>query len=395
MAEEAQYELCHHEGSIDLAFDAGFQLWMLGHKVTQQVRPLPAPGGDGVWCLGYADSGEGYIDDGEVSRWVYEFLDQDVWLRNDGVTVIRGPTGEMTLERRMTTNLKCLATLALGPSRALVSFAFSIFFIRSGCRCWWSLLGIYRGLGLTGKHGNGARWAQAMWPSMDRVRILLGLHDIHLRRSATIGGETSDDDLDRVLLYPSVSTHMLIALCTRWSSLNRALGGLGTDREQQSVGNFLEELLHFLNGRSLNIVLRVSAGARWDPPLPVLGEACVSLDFVQGLVDISSLREQLRRMQLGGNRTAGEFLNAMVGFPDTCSLRDMLVYAATKKNMQVAWGASGGGRRSSSHRRRTAYWILFVWDSDKSSQPVIGCLSRADLSLTAVRPLHVCVCVCV
>lgn len=344
MAGEAQYELCPHEGSIVLAFDAGFGVWMLGHKVTQQVRPLPPPNGDGVWCLVNDDSGECYVDDGETSRWVYEFLDQDVWIRlEDGVRVVRGPTGEMTVERRLTTNLKCLATLALGPSRTLVSFAFAIFFARSGCRCWWNLFDLYRGLGLSGKNGNGPRWVQSLWPSMDRLRILLGLQEPHLRRSSTIGA-TDGEDLDRVLLYPSVSTHMLVALCTRWSSLDRALGGLGSDREQRSVSDFLEELVNLVGRRLPTIVLRVSADAAWDPPLPVLGEACVSLSWVGGRVDIAGLRESLRRLQLGGNRTAGDFLNALVGFPHPCCLQDMLANAATQRGVQVAMGLYEWGR---------------------------------------------------
>jgi len=96
----------------------------------------------------------------------------------------------------------------------------------------------------------------------------------------------------RVLDFPAVSTHLLLALCARFAGLPKESGGLGKESDKAAIKATLQGCVK-LPDKDLTFRLFIDSSCVWQPPLPLAGRRPVAMTVQAGVVDLAPLRDAL------------------------------------------------------------------------------------------------------
>lgn len=106
---------------------------------------------------------------------------------------------------------------------------------------WWKVSWLYECIGLS-SHGGSCRWVQAIWPTWVNLASELGLKPVHARRSMPSNAQQAGAG-DRVLDWPSVSSHLLVGILARFAYSSASRGGLRAVDKRAGVRSLLSDLV--------------------------------------------------------------------------------------------------------------------------------------------------------
>jgi len=334
MEEGVDAALASHSDVLKLGFEGGKQV--LAHILTQEKVALPAAPGDAEWDLCFVDdegSKLGYLDAGDESIWAQDLLKLGVYVDAGGVHWLVSKAGvikTLTDYRAEHDNVK--VTVRKPPDGSAAEMRVALFRLRSGARLWWSLKDLYTTCGLKVKGGLASKWVHSGVPGWRNYCSQLDLAGVHLRMSqplATEGAGAASPDVlsDRVLGFPSVSTHMLLALCARLAAKPKEAGGLETNEGKVAVSHFLEGLLK-LPAEEAALDIYLDPDPMWQPPLKPQGTRLVSLKCSStGILDLGPLHAALR--EPGGGQCAGTLRGLVASWGAFLPLHAVVSKAAT------------------------------------------------------------------
>lgn len=325
-----------HIGHVRLFCDIARQLFVLIHLLTGEHVALPA---GGRWGLHFADDGFAYVsneaDPSAEARWVDEFLTMQAFVAG-GRFCIRRPKGEgheikwlddLKNERRqdLSVEVNCPPHRAFGLQANLLGMA------ADGARIWWSLPAIYSALEMKAHGGRAGKWTSHGWQAWANLCEQLGLATAHLRKGVAhdgmgnLGADLSTTD--RVFQERCVSTHLLVALLSRWGSASTWLH-LKAETERECAKGLLKSLISLaLDGHKSAFAVYSGRDEKWAPPEFPSGE-CPIVVLVDGMfVDLTAV---YRSKELG-------VVEALKLTPSTCRRALSSVLLDLAGSAQSAW----------------------------------------------------------
>ena len=210
--------------------------------------------------------------DGVAKKWVTAYLQHCVWQDDFGVDFLKTlPDGRVTLKQFLRAYTEVIINLRTHSQTCTQMYKHTclwLHFSTNGANLWWSLLALYNNWGLGSKAEAVARNYHHRWKSWLKLTNKMGLPHIHLRKAA-ITNHLQDNDPERhsderLVDFPSVSTHLMVTLLSRWAFLPWGRGGVQDNQIKQGSLKALNAILHVLDG--CECLICMSPGATWEPP---------------------------------------------------------------------------------------------------------------------------------
>ena len=139
----------------------------------------------------------------------------------------------------------------------------------SGAFLWWSTPDLYKAWGLGTEKETVGKNISGRWQRWANFAKSMGLDPCHCRKPE-VTNHLADNHPERVnperlVEFPSVSTHLLVGLLSRWAFCKIGCGGVHSGKRRQASLDALTVLLHVVAGQQSFILL--SPSAVWEPPL--------------------------------------------------------------------------------------------------------------------------------
>lgn len=147
-----------------------------------------------------------------------------------------------------------------------------------GCRFLWSLLSVYKVLGITSFKGQGSKWAYhgfKSWAARVGDCVVGGQHIFHGRLSTGVGSKAFDP-IEQFLPHPSVTTFALLVLLSTWTAASSQRGGFRDNASRLAARTLLDGLLKSAcMWQPCRIMLRITD--TWLCPWPCRDDTAVDV----------------------------------------------------------------------------------------------------------------------
>lgn len=217
----------------------------VGLPFSEAARPFLVFDEEGFGCVTSEVGTEPLLVD--------ELLHEKVFPDPDGTTTITiDETGGISTHASLGAleSLWQLATLSahMGPLRGEVALDMAIFSRqRGGCRCWWAILSIYNGLGLTFKVQWASVWLHERLPKWaDLLKRLQA--DGHILQSKPYE-DAACGDRQRLLPFVSMSSVALVGLVSAWAWGSKCRCGMQQEENSERAAIAIDYLVNLASGR--------------------------------------------------------------------------------------------------------------------------------------------------
>jgi hypothetical protein len=265
--------------------------WSVVNMMTLETINLPGPR-EPPWMLGWEDdddehSGAFAYTDGEDEPVILDSW--SISLRSVGGRVLvkdaSGASGSAPVSRWLDemigSHIYMEVVVRIGPAMSRIDMTAASFHrARSGCTKWWSLLQLYKGLGLASSKGKPGRWVQKRWDAwMARLESLQCGDHLLKSKQYDPSRAAHGEDRSRVLKFPACSSVALFALLSMMAFSPREAGGFSETIPRAAAHDLLVSLVRFaLHGNPvLGILLDANAKLQW--PLPPQGVGAIRVGF--------------------------------------------------------------------------------------------------------------------
>lgn len=297
------YEVCPHKGDVSLEVVDGGQV-LVHRLISEHVRCPPA---HGPWRLAFDEEGSAYISSqGSDAKWVDEMFAATLCPhpRTSDLWVLASEAGEQP--KRLADWMTCALTdlkakVKLFPAGCIEVDVVKMCVGTQGFFVGWDLGSFHGALGLSGEKGQAGKWTRRGWERWAKfLSNEVSLPGGHLRQKtpasdATLVGShlaAMEDGAE----FRLVSTHALVALCSRWASKHRK-DSLRAGDDQAAVASFLHG---FMNSASEALgahewTVFLCMGPKWGPPSLPTGDAPLVLTLSGWIRSIFECRSGFAR----------------------------------------------------------------------------------------------------
>ena len=278
--EEHPLEICkplgHKAMEGNIFLDPGWS----GGKVylvnayTGERALLPQSNEGDQWSLAWAHNKMAYLRlNGVTWKWVTKVFKANVMQDSNGVDFVTSdhqsytPLSQYMLEYDLVT-----VKLNRGEGTCKQMCEHNCLLMHHSCSgafLWWSVPDLYKAWGLGGAKVSVAKNIEHRWNRWENVAKSMGLGPCHLRKPEVTNHLANDNperhNLERLVEFPSVSTHLLVGLLSRWAFCKIGCGGMHSAVQKQASLDALTALLHV--GAEQQSFILLSPSAVWEPPL--------------------------------------------------------------------------------------------------------------------------------
>eukprot|EP00971_Amphidinium_carterae_P150647 2986542-Amphidinium_carterae.1 len=229
--------------------------------------------------------GHAYLATTTGSTWCCDYFKDQVVLQPTGEVLVVNPDSaeSRTLVQYRQAHCPCsygVQFIGVGSAQEVDIFLLS--HEHSGCNVLYDLPSLYKLVLGASATMTPARWYFSWWPHWEKMLALHRVPNVHLRKAAVVGEKAAqalDDDV-RFLKVPTVSTHVLLLLLSRWGSESKS-SKKKSDTARQSWKVCLMSLLKRWFPQGSQTVLHISSdtAAIAAPGYPVQGNNFIEVQI--------------------------------------------------------------------------------------------------------------------